>query len=109
MVTELLSALCLAAVLEGLFLFVAPGEVAATAARFGGAAFDVDGVFWSHRGEACTFDTLLEEFGLRSDALDRLGLEARAGTLLTGSEKIETAARRGEVHLLIHASDAAGE
>lgn len=46
------------------------------------------------------------EVSLRQAALDRLGLEARSGTLLTGSEKIETAARRGEVHLLIHASDA---
>jgi predicted RNA-binding protein YlxR (DUF448 family) len=46
------------------------------------------------------------ESALRQTALDRLGLEARSGTLLTGSEKIETAARRGEVHLLIHAADA---
>lgn len=46
---------------------------------------------------------------LRQAALDRLGLEARAGHLLTGSEKIETAARRGEVHMLLHAADAAEE
>ncbi|HEX8193317.1 MAG TPA: DUF448 domain-containing protein [Allosphingosinicella sp.] len=46
------------------------------------------------------------EDALRQQALDRLGLEARAGTLLTGAEKIETAARKGEVELLIHASDA---
>ncbi|HEY9554976.1 MAG TPA: DUF448 domain-containing protein [Allosphingosinicella sp.] len=46
------------------------------------------------------------ERALRQSALDRLGLEARAGTLITGSEKIETAARRGDVHLLIHAADA---
>jgi len=46
------------------------------------------------------------EAALRQQALDRLGLEARAGTLLTGAEKIETAARKGEVHLLIHAADA---
>jgi uncharacterized protein len=46
------------------------------------------------------------EDALRKAALDRLGLEARSGTLLTGAEKIETAARRGEVHLLIHAADA---
>jgi predicted RNA-binding protein YlxR (DUF448 family) len=45
--------------------------------------------------------------GLQRAALDRLGLEARAGALLTGSEKIAEAARRGQVHLLIHAADAA--
>jgi predicted RNA-binding protein YlxR (DUF448 family) len=44
---------------------------------------------------------------LRQATLDRLGLEARSGTLLTGSEKIETAARKGDVHMLIHAADAA--
>jgi uncharacterized protein len=46
------------------------------------------------------------ETALRQAALDRLGLEARAGTLLTGAEKIETACRKGEVHLLLHADDA---
>jgi predicted RNA-binding protein YlxR (DUF448 family) len=43
---------------------------------------------------------------LRQQALDRLGLEARGGTLLNGTEKIEMAARQGKVHLLIHAADA---
>ena len=46
------------------------------------------------------------EAALRQAALDRLGLEARSGTLLTGSERIENAARRGDVHLLLHAADA---
>jgi predicted RNA-binding protein YlxR (DUF448 family) len=46
------------------------------------------------------------EAALRQAALDRLGLEARAGILLTGSEKIEAAARKGEVWLLLHAADA---
>jgi predicted RNA-binding protein YlxR (DUF448 family) len=38
--------------------------------------------------------------------LDRLGLEARAGALLTGSDRIMDSARKGAVHLLLHASDA---
>jgi hypothetical protein len=46
------------------------------------------------------------EAALRQTVLDRLGLEARSGTLITGADKIETAARRGEVHLLLHAADA---
>ncbi len=49
------------------------------------------------------------EAALRQALLDRLGLEARAGNLATGSEKIETAARRGQVHLLLHAADAGEE
>lgn len=44
---------------------------------------------------------------LERAALDRLGLEARAGQLVTGSEKIVDQARRGAVHLLLHAADAA--
>ena len=43
---------------------------------------------------------------LERAALDRLGLEARAGTLLTGSDRIEDAARSGRVQLLLHAEDA---
>ncbi|WP_294303520.1 DUF448 domain-containing protein [uncultured Sphingomonas sp.] len=43
---------------------------------------------------------------LERDALDRLGLEAKAGHLLIGAERIETAARGGQLHLLLHASDA---
>ena len=46
------------------------------------------------------------EQALRQATLDRLGLEARAGHLVTGSETIDLAARRGEVQLLIHAADA---
>ncbi|USI71405.1 DUF448 domain-containing protein [Sphingomonas morindae] len=41
--------------------------------------------------------------------LDRLGLEARAGQLLTGSDRIEDAARRGRVALLLHAADAGAD
>ncbi|RZM21234.1 MAG: DUF448 domain-containing protein, partial [Sphingomonas sp.] len=43
---------------------------------------------------------------LQRNALDRLGLEAKGGTLLTGSDKIETAARQGQLHALYHAADA---
>jgi rhodanese-related sulfurtransferase len=59
------------------FLFVAAAEVAAVAERFGATPFDVDDVFWSHRGETCTFDTMLAEFGLATPALDRLALIVR--------------------------------
>jgi len=49
------------------------------------------------------------EAALRQAALDRLGLEARAGNLVTGGEKIDVALRRGQVSLLIHASDAGAD
>lgn len=57
---------------RAVFLFVATSEVEAVAARWGAMAFDIEGAFWSHRGEFCSFDILLEEFGLSVPALDRL-------------------------------------
>jgi rhodanese-related sulfurtransferase len=54
------------------FLFVSPAEVYATAERFNAAPFDVEDVFWSHRGERCTFDTMLDELGLEMEPLAKL-------------------------------------
>ncbi|MGQ5702239.1 DUF448 domain-containing protein [Sandaracinobacteroides sp. A072] len=45
--------------------------------------------------------------GLERRALDRLGLEHRAGHLIFGSDRITEHARAGRLHLLLHAGDAA--
>lgn len=56
--------------------------------------------------------TIPDDLGARIEAqlqratLDRLGLESRSGTLISGNEKIEQAARRRQVRLLLHACDA---
>lgn len=63
---------------NAVFLFVAASEVGAVAERFKATAFDIDDVFWSHRGERCTFDTMIDEFGLASEPLDRLARIVRA-------------------------------
>ncbi len=60
------------------FLFVAPNQVNNVADRFNATAFDVEDVFWSHRGEFCTFDTFVQEFGIENDALARLARIVRA-------------------------------
>jgi rhodanese-related sulfurtransferase len=60
------------------FLFVASPEVEAVAERFGAAPFDIENVFWSHRGELCTFDVMVKEFGLSTPALERLAIMVRA-------------------------------
>lgn len=57
---------------EAVFLYVAPSEVAAVGERFGAAPFDIEGAFWSQRGEFCTFDTMLDEFGLSTEPLSHL-------------------------------------
>ncbi len=65
------------------FLFVAPSEVSPVAERFGATPFDIEGVFWSHRGTDCTFDTMLAEFGLVAPALTRLAAVIRAADTAT--------------------------
>ncbi len=60
------------------FLFVAPAEVLAVAEQFNAAPFDIEGVFWSHRGETCTFDTMVEELGLATAPLLHLARIVRA-------------------------------
>jgi len=63
---------------RAIFLFVAPSEVEAVASDLGGAPFDYEGVFWSHRGEQCSFDTMVDELGLAGfDALQRLRVIVR--------------------------------
>ncbi|MEM9552482.1 MAG: sulfurtransferase/chromate resistance protein [Pseudomonadota bacterium] len=59
------------------FLFVAPSEVISVAERFGATPFDVEDTFWGHRQDACTFDTMLDEFQLHSDGLGRLARVVR--------------------------------
>lgn len=63
---------------SAVFLFVTASEVEAVAGRFGAVPFDIENVFWSHRGELCTFDVMIEELGLGTEPLKRLALMVRA-------------------------------
>jgi rhodanese-related sulfurtransferase len=63
---------------SAVFLFVAPAEVDAVAERFEAMPFDVENVFWSHRGELCTFDVMVQEFGLSTPPLEWLATMVRA-------------------------------
>ncbi|RCK27985.1 chromate resistance protein ChrB domain-containing protein [Thalassospira profundimaris] len=62
---------------RAVILFVAPAEVLGVAERYQAAPFDIEGVFWSHRDERCSFDVMLAEFGLSIPALDRLSVIVR--------------------------------
>ncbi|MEO5866697.1 MAG: DUF448 domain-containing protein [Sphingomonas sp.] len=78
---------------------VAKGKLKGALARaFKGAALSIPGDL------SAQISTALERA-----ALDRLGLESRSGTLLTGSDRIEEAARSGRLHLLLHAADAGAD
>ncbi len=57
---------------------MAPQEVAAVADRFNATAFDIENAHWSHRGELCTFDVMVEEFSLGTKPLLHLATLVRA-------------------------------
>ena len=63
---------------HAVFLFVAPSEVPAVGEHFNAAPFDIENTFWSHRGQLCTFDVMIEEFGLATPPLLRLATMVRA-------------------------------
>lgn len=63
---------------DAVFLFVAPAEVEAVADRFDATPFDIDApIRWSHRGDRCTFDVMVEEFGLSTEPMLRLATIVR--------------------------------
>ena len=64
---------------NAVFLYVAASEVLEVAERFGATPFDIeaDGVMWTHRGEFCTFDVMVEAFGLRIEPLLKLATIVR--------------------------------
>lgn len=62
---------------EARFLFVSPAQVAAVAADVVGIAYDIEGVDFGHEGERCTFDTLIDRFGIVDPALDALATIVR--------------------------------
>jgi len=66
---------------KAVFLYVAPSEVAAVADRFAATPFDVADAFWGDRINKCTFDVMIEELGLDSDALSRLALIVRGADM----------------------------
>ena len=69
------------------FLFVPPDDVEGVAQRFAATAYDMPDGFWSHEGERCTFDKMLAEFGLETEALLHLARIVRAAD--TGKLELE--------------------
>lgn len=59
-------------------MFVASDQVEDVASRFNAIAFDMPEGFWTHRGNGCTFDTMVAEFGLSQAPLLRMAEIIRA-------------------------------
>ena len=54
------------------FLYVPASEVLAQATARDAIPYDIPGVTFTHRGERCSFDALVDDFGLADPALTRL-------------------------------------
>jgi rhodanese-related sulfurtransferase len=63
------------------FLFVPPDDVSGVAERFDATPFDMPDGHWTHRGDNCTFDTMLSEFALNTETLQRMARIIRAADL----------------------------
>ncbi len=59
------------------FRYVPAAEVAEYAAQHKATAYDVPGVRFTHRNDRCSFDTLLDDFGLDDPALRDLAVIVR--------------------------------
>ena len=58
---------------EAEIVFVAPEQLLATAEKLQGRSFDAPGAEFTHRDGRCTFEVLIDDFGLTADpALKRL-------------------------------------
>ena len=76
---------------QAVFLFVGSSQVKDAAENFEAEAFDIENTFWSHRGDNCTFDVMVEEFGLQTEALLRLAVIVRAADTSRLGESPEAA------------------
>lgn len=59
------------------FIYVPAAEVLAGAQQHAAIAYDVPGVQFSHRGDRCSFDALLEDFKINDPALAALAIIVR--------------------------------
>lgn len=56
------------------FVFVPKDKVLETAKRLEGKSFDAQGADYTHRGNKCSFEVMVEDFKLEGAALKRLAL-----------------------------------
>ena len=57
---------------EAEFLYAPPDQVMAVAERESAVPYDVPGVEFGHHGDACSFDAIIQKYGLTDPALHKL-------------------------------------
>lgn len=67
---------------EAEILYVPPEQILEEAKREGARSFDAEGAEFTHQGSKCTFEVLMDEFGLDGDpALARLARTVHAADI----------------------------
>jgi hypothetical protein len=85
---------------EAEFLYVPRDDVLATAEREGGHSYDAPGARYTHRDGKCSFEVLVEEFGLTGDAgLVRLAEIVHAADV---SEDVQTSPEGAGLSAIAH-------
>jgi rhodanese-related sulfurtransferase len=62
---------------EAEFIYVPGDKVSKVAADVGGTPYDIDGVQFGHIGDRCSFDAIVDAYGVQDPALDRLATIVR--------------------------------
>ena len=62
---------------EAEFIYVPAAEVAKVAADVGGTPYDIKGVTFGHVGDRCSFDAIIDTYGIADPALDGLATIVR--------------------------------
>jgi rhodanese-related sulfurtransferase len=59
------------------FIYVPASEVLSVAKQVDATPYDVKGVDFGHHGDRCSFDAIIQAYGIRDGALDRLAVIVR--------------------------------
>jgi hypothetical protein len=62
---------------EAEFIYVPAAEVSKVAADVGGTPYDIEAVKFGHVGDRCSFDAIVDTYGIKDPALDRLATIVR--------------------------------
>jgi hypothetical protein len=76
---------------EAVFMFVAADKVMEVARREGATPFDVEGAELGHHGDRCSFDAVIEKFGLSELALLEMALLVRGADTKMDAPPAESA------------------
>jgi hypothetical protein len=76
---------------DAVFLFVPSEKVMEVAKRESATPFDVEGAELGHHGDRCSFDAVLEKFGLNDPVLQEMALIVRGADVKMDTPPAESA------------------